>query len=102
MYMPGRLRTASRPSRTVMEAVPYSAGDLPLLVGLSSFSIDAGSPPVLSTRAVFCSRKVWDSTPVRLRKVYGNWLHTQGGSGVRAAMRSGVFFGLILLCCGSP
>src|SRR5581483_9611902 len=39
MYMPGRLRTASRPSRTVMDAAPYSCGDWLLLVGLSSFSI---------------------------------------------------------------
>src|SRR6478672_1471657 len=27
MYMPGRLRTASRPRRTLMESAPYSAGD---------------------------------------------------------------------------
>src|SRR5262249_32215005 len=29
MYMPGRLRTASRPSSTVMEEAPYSGTEVP-------------------------------------------------------------------------
>src|SRR5215475_9434499 len=33
MYMPGRFRTASRPSRTVMEDAPYSGTEVPTAAG---------------------------------------------------------------------
>src|SRR5690242_8568967 len=72
MYMPGRLRTASSPSSTVIDAAPYSAGALPCLFAVSSFSIAAGSPTGLSTRGLFCSGKVPDLCPVTPGNPGGN------------------------------
>src|SRR4051812_23324128 len=48
MYMPGRLQTASRPSSTVIDAAPYSAGllaDSAPATGVSMVEISAPESP---------------------------------------------------------
>src|SRR5450432_1924683 len=58
MYMLGRLRTASRPSSTVMDAVLYSAGVDVFGAGVRSFSMNAKSPCGLSVMRGICLRNV--------------------------------------------
>src|SRR5271155_758432 len=49
MYMPGRLRTASSPSKIVMESAPYSFGFFfwEATIGRHSLGLRAGSPMTL-------------------------------------------------------
>ena len=56
MYMPGRLRTASRPSRTVMFSEPYDSGDgemdagrVASVIRMSRYNLRCGSYGVLRT-----------------------------------------------------
>ena len=37
MYIPGRLRTASKPFKTLIECAPYSKGSSSIVTGLATF-----------------------------------------------------------------
>src|SRR5699024_4566845 len=61
MYMPGRLRTASRPSRTWISAPPYSCSTGAVAAGVMGFSslnsdIRISSPPSQNRKGMEVSR----------------------------------------------
>src|SRR5512138_96030 len=78
MYMCGRLRTASRPSSTLIASVPYSSAPFPL-AGRRVFSaVSRGFPRSFSERfrrvgePWGCSRRMRPKQPLRRGTTYGN------------------------------
>src|SRR5215470_15319494 len=76
MYMPGRLRTASSPSRTVMEEAPYSGTEVPTAAWAAGSCLLVpfkGFPRHFLTRAPHAHKPVSGLQVADLARDFGSW-----------------------------